>query len=79
MFQTVYSFPPNHQIMVVHCHAALQFNICLLSRPLSSHAKQAVTQEPFTSTIQIIANVYSKRYLVMIVPQQVAQISSLLT
>ena len=62
-FQTVYSHPLHHQVMVVLCIALRR--IFLLSHPLSSHVKQAVVmEEPFTS---VMVNVFSMGYVVMIV------------
>jgi hypothetical protein len=56
-------------LKVVRYHAR-QLLFYLLSRPLSSHAKQAVIVEgPFTSAIQTMANVFYIRYVVVIVIQ----------
>jgi hypothetical protein len=69
MFRAVYSADVRQQVMAVHCHV-LQFDICLLNRPLSSHAAQAIQMEvPFTSTIQIMAKVFYIKYVVVIVSQ----------
>jgi hypothetical protein len=68
MFQTVYSDPLRQEVMAVRC-VALQLRICLLSRLLSSLAKQAVVkEEPFTFPI-VVVNVFYMRYVVMTVAQ----------
>ena len=76
MFQTVCSYPLLHQVMAVRC-IALHLHICLLNRPPSSHAKQAVLLEPFTSLIAVVS-VFYMRYVVMIVAQEMVIITSLL-
>jgi hypothetical protein len=54
--------------MVVR-YRALQLRICLLSRPLSSHAKQGlIMEEPLILSI-VAANVFYMEYAVMIVAQ----------
>jgi hypothetical protein len=67
-FQTVCSNPFRHQVMAVRCFA-LRRRIFLLSRPLSSLAKQAVLDvELFISTIEMVKVFYIVS-VVMIVPQ----------
>jgi hypothetical protein len=78
-FQIVYSDPSRHQVKEVRCTAARQLNICLLSQPRSSLARQAVVMEgPFTSPMKTMANVSYMRYAAMIVAQQVVTMVSLL-
>ena len=49
---------------------ALQFLIYLLSHLLSSLAEQAILmEEPFSSKIVVVANVFCMRYVAMIVTQ----------
>jgi hypothetical protein len=74
-FQTVYSTNAVIQVVAVLCIAS-QWHVYLLSLPLSSHVQQAVVQEPFTSTIQTMVNVFFMRYVVMIVIQQVHRLVS---
>ena len=71
MFQTVCSVPlQQHQVMVVRCILD-QRRIFLLSRPLSSYARQAMfMEEPFSSQTVVIANVFCIKYVVMAVAQQ---------
>jgi hypothetical protein len=55
--------------VVVRC-IALQRRVCLLSRPLSSLAGQALNwEEPFAYPL-VIANMYCMAYVVMIVIQR---------
>ena len=75
-FQTVYSHPLHHQVLVVLCTALRR--IFLLSQPLFSHVRQAVVmQEPFTSVIAMV-NVFYMGYVDMIVAQQQVVIASIL-
>jgi hypothetical protein len=70
LFQTVYSSDVRQQVMVVLYFVLIQFSVCLLSLPLSSHAAQAVNMEaPFTSIIQILAKLFCIKCVVMIVSQ----------
>jgi hypothetical protein len=62
--------------MAVRC-IAHQLHVYLLSPPLSSLAKQAVKEEPFTSPIQAAAIVFYTVYVVMIVAQRVVHTISL--
>ena len=65
--------------MVVRC-IAIQCRVYLLSQPFSFHAKQTVIlEEPFTSPIQAVANVFLISYVFMIVVQQVVRMVSFLT
>jgi hypothetical protein len=75
IFQTVCSDPLRQQVMVVLCIAVLQLHVCLLSQHLFSHAAQAViTEEPFASKIQIMANVFCIEYVAITVAQHITVI-----
>jgi hypothetical protein len=75
MFQTVCSDPLRHRIVAALC-IALQRHLFLLSRTLSSLAKQAVFMELFTSPIAVV-KVFCMLYVVIIVVQQIVTIISL--
>jgi hypothetical protein len=55
-----------------------QRHIYLLSQPLSSRARQAVMEEPFTSPIAVV-NVFYMEYVAMIVVRQIVTVVSLCT
>jgi hypothetical protein len=63
--------------MAVRCLALHQLHICLLCQVLSSHARQAVAEEPFTSSIQTMVKVFCMNCVVMIVVQQVIRVVNL--
>jgi hypothetical protein len=68
MFQAVCSNPLPQKVLVVRC--IVQCSICLSSLPRSSLVVQAVIfEEPFTSTMQTVVNVFFMEYAVMIVTE----------